>query len=636
MRPDDRDLDEEIRSHLALSAKDRVDRGETPEAARLAALREFGYVPAIRDSMRRVRYTRGMDRIDGLWRDIRIAWRSLRRAPGLAATVVITLALGIGANAAIVRVARSVLLRPLVNRGEDRLLYLRQTAPGVGGENVRFSVPEVLDLGSRAQTIEAFGDFSTVTFTLIDAGEPRVVRAGVVNGSFFDAMGLRPILGRLLRESDDGPDAASVVVLTHRFWTLAFGSNPSVIGRTLRLGPRDARVVGVLEPAVPYPAETEIIANVVTSPHHLEATMTTSRTHRMTELFGRLREGASIDAARADLIAAHAAMMRAHPEAYAAGAQVELRVTALREQLTAPARPLLILLLAAAAVVFVIACSNAASLVLCGGGAVLGVALAFPLVAVIAHLVARLSARALEVSVDASLFPGDAALGRMLWWTDPVFGAPTPRRIVGIVGNVDDERVAGEPAMTVYHPLHQIGMAGRLFVRTSGDPYSLVEPVARVVREVSATQPVERAATLEDVRAEVLEPDRLNAVVLSGFAGIALLIAAVGVAGVLAFSVSARSREFGVRLAVGSTPRQLLVSVLAEGALIAGVGIAAGAVCGYVLAGLAARYVDTVRLPGVLPAMAAAAVLAGSALVASLMPAVRAARVDVSQALRSE
>lgn len=239
-------------------------------------------------------------------------------------------------------------------------------------------------------------------------------------------------------------------------------------------------------------------------------------------------------------------------------------------------------------------------------------------------------------SVAQRLFPGGAALGRALWWTDPLFGAPTPRRIVGIAGNVDDEHVVGEPAMTIYHPLRQIGMAGRLFVRTSGDPYSLVEPVARVVREVSATQPVERAATLEDVRAAVLEPDRLNAFVLSGFACMALLIAAVGVAGVLAFSVSARTREFGVRLAVGSTPRQLLVSVLTEGALIAGVGIAAGAVCGFVLGSLAARYVDTVRLPGALPAMAAAAVLAGSALVASLMPAARAARVDVSQALRSE
>ena len=130
-----------------------------------------------------------------------------------------------------------------------------------------------------------------------------------------------------------------------------------------------------------------------------------------------------------------------------------------------------------------------------------------------------------------------------------------PRRIVGVVADVDDENVVPRPALTIYHPVRQIGVAGRLFVRAAGDPYALVPAVTRVIREISPDQPVERAATLEDVRAEVLSPERLNAFVFSGFAGIALLIAVVGVAGVLAFSVSARTREFGVRLAVGSSPR---------------------------------------------------------------------------------
>src|SRR5207244_4678993 len=148
-----------------------------------------------------------------------------------------------------------------------------------------------------------------------------------------------------------------------------------------------------------------------------------------------------------------------------------------------------------------------------------------------------------------------------------------------------------EPAMAIYQPVRQIGVAGRLFVRAAGDPYALVPPVRRVIREISADQPVERAATLEDVRAEVLSPDRLNAFVFSGFAGIALLIAVVGVAGVLAFSVSARTREFGVRLAVGSAPRQLLVRVLRGGVVVGAVGIAAGAAGGYVLARVAGKVV---------------------------------------------
>ncbi len=114
-------------------------------------------------------------------------------------------------------------------------------------------------------------------------------------------MGLRPVLGRLLNAADDGPKAAGVAVLTHRFWTTVLDSDPAVVGKTIRLGPGTATVVGVLEPSVPYPAETQIIANVVTSPHHLGATMVTDRTHRMTELFGRLAPGATLEAARAEL-----------------------------------------------------------------------------------------------------------------------------------------------------------------------------------------------------------------------------------------------------------------------------------------------------------------------------------------------
>src|SRR5829696_2354404 len=244
MVPDERDLDEEIRSHLALSVRQRIEHGEDPEAARLAALREFGYVPAIRDSMRRVWYSRWLEAGIALGQDMRVGLRSLLRAKGLAATVVVTLALGIGANAAIFSVVREVLLRPLINRDQERLIYIRQSAPGLGAENTTFSVPEIEDLKSGATTLSAFGDFSTVDFTLIGLGsEPRVIKAGVVNGSFFDVMGLRPVLGRLLNAQDEGPRAAGAVVLTYRFWTASLNSDPSVIGKTIRVGPRTATVV---------------------------------------------------------------------------------------------------------------------------------------------------------------------------------------------------------------------------------------------------------------------------------------------------------------------------------------------------------------------------------------------------------
>jgi putative ABC transport system permease protein len=894
MGPNPDDLDDEIRGHLAISIKERIEQGEDPHAARLAALREFGNLTLTRDSMRGVWRHRWVESAEALGRDIRFALRALARAKGLTATVVATLALGIGANAAVVSVVRGVLLRPLVNQDEDRLVYIRQSAPLIGGEDMTFSVPEVNDLKSRATTISGFGEFSTVDFTMIGlGGEPRMVKAGVVGGSFFEVMGLRAALGRLLNANDDGPRAAGAAVLTHRFWTRSLKSDPAVVGKTIRLGSRTATVVGVLEPSVPYPVDTEIIANVVTSPHHLGALMVTSRSHRMTELFGRLAPGVTLDAARTELTALHAAIVREHPEAYPAKGDVQLTVKRLRDQIASPARTILLVLLGAAALVFLIACSNVAnlilarsvrreaelavraalgagpgalrrtllaeSLVLCGAGAVLGVALAQPLVTMVSRYAARFSVRALDVTVDASvlwvggglamaaavllafvprlpshgsasapswlrrtgrrlggaragvgaacggvritpatsrrlrifataqiafsfvllagagmlvatlislqtantgypmrqvlafdipspatgtggaatlnfyheairridalqgvdaaavasfvpwrdagsfgpgiafavdgytradgeddpharlrisgprffsvvgipllagrdftdddsgdaepvsivsqtvaqrLFPDGAALNRHMWWTDPYFGTQVvPRRIVGVVADVDDETLLRQPALTIYMPVRQVGIAGRLFVRAAGDPYALVPSVTRVIHEIAADQPVERAATLEDVRAEVLAPERLNAFVFSGFAVIALLIAVVGVAGVLAFSVSARTREFGVRLAVGSAPRQLLARVVGEGVRIAAIGISCGAAGGYALARLSTKLFGVARLPGLLPLAGAAAVLIAAALVASLIPAARAARVDVVEALRSE
>ena len=248
--------------------------------------------------------------------DLKFAARSLFRSKGLTITVVLTLALGIGANAAIFSIVRGVLLRPLVNRDEATLLYIRHSARGSGVDNSVFSVPEIRDLRASVKTISKFGDFSVIGFTMIGLGEPREVRAGVVGGDYFNVMGLHPVLGRLLGPHDDGAAAAGAVVLTYRFWNTVLKSDPSVIGKTVRLGTRSATIVGVLEPSIPYPAETELIANVVTSPHHLSATMVTGRIHRMTELFGRLAPGATLQSARAELHAVNAAMVRDHPEAY--------------------------------------------------------------------------------------------------------------------------------------------------------------------------------------------------------------------------------------------------------------------------------------------------------------------------------
>ncbi len=814
-----------------------------------------------------------------LFNELKFALRSLSRAKGLAITVVLTLALGIGANASIFSVVRGVLLRPLVNRDEGRLIYIRQSAPGINSENAAFSVPEIIDLRGRLESVTELGEFSQITFTMVGLGEPRQVRAGVVDGAYFEVMGLRPVLGRLLNKSDDGPGAAGATVLTHRFWTTGLKSDPEVLGKTIRLGTRSAVIVGVLEPSVPYPAETEIIANVVTSPHHLSATMVTGREHRMTELFGRLAPGADVESARSELRAIQGAIIREHPEAYPAKNDFRINAVLLRDQITSRARTVLLVLLAASGLVFIIAVSNVAnlilarsvrreselavraalgassstlrrtllaeSLVLCGTGAVLGVTLARPMVAVLGRYAARFSVRALDLTLDASmlwvgvglallaavplafvprlpnadashgfalssgglritgatnrrlrmfavtqiaasfvllagagmllntllalqaakpgfetasvlavnvpvssygrtpeqvrgfyreiqrrltslpgvervafgstvpwrdagnfgdgfqfsvegrtgengqddprarfrsvspgffaalgmpiiagrdfnesdrndsekvvivsaglaqqLFPGQDPLNRHLMWTDGVMkfiGITTDaRRIVGVTADIDDERIDPRAVMTVYHPFEQELSGGRLFVHTRGDPHALVPTITRTVRELAADQVVERAATLDDVRAEVLAPDRLNAIVFGGFAAVALAISIVGVAGVLAFSVSGRTREFGIRLAIGSQPAEILTSVLGEGLWMTGIGLIAGGAAGFALARAVGSYLQNVQLPGVVPVVLAAAVLLVAAVTGSLLPAARAARVDVVQALRAE
>src|SRR5437867_10801455 len=373
--------------------------------------------------------------------DLKFALRQLRKSPGFTFVVVITLALGIGANAAIFTLVRGVLIKPLVNRDEDRLIYIRQSATGMGQENSTWSMPEIGDLKERVKALSEFGDFSTIAFTIIGLGEPREVNGGVVNGSYFQVMGLHPVLGRLIGPQDDGPKAASVVVLTYRFWSDTLKRDPSVIGKTVNLGgvegDRSATIIGVLEPCVPYPQETEIIANVSSSPHHLSATMVTERVHRMTELFARLTPGTTLDQARAELRSVYAGMKKDHLEAYARQADFQISAKLLRDQLTSGARTVLLILLAASVLVFVVACSNVAnlilartvrrdgelairtafgasrgalrrmllaeSLLLCGAGAALGMWSAQPMVEVLARYASRFSVRALDLTVDSSL-----------------------------------------------------------------------------------------------------------------------------------------------------------------------------------------------------------------------------------------
>lgn len=876
----DRDLATEISTHLDLAIEENLKNGLSPEEARRRALIQFGGTQQAKENHRD---SRGLPLLESFFQDLRFALRTFLKNPGFTAVAVLTLALGIGANAAIFSVVRGVLLRPLANRDADRLLYVRQSAPGIGEADSAFSVPEINDIGAGLKTIEALGTLSALDFTVIGLGEPREIRSGVVDGNYFDVVGLHPVLGRLLNPGDDGPNAPGAAVLTYRFWTNSMHSDPSVIGRAIRVGSfegtRPATIVGVLEPSVPYPVETEILANIVTSPHHLSATMVTGRTHRMTQVFARLAPGADLDSARAELNTVYATMLAAHPETYKTNDHFQLTVTRMHDQINSKAKTILWVLFAAAGLLFVIACSNVANLVLartvrrepelamraalgattgvlrrsllaeslllCGSGALAGILIAAPMVAVLARYAARFSVRAVGLSLDFSLlwigvalalvsavflafvprlpngeaspgfgissssvrvtggskrrlrifavtqitasflllagagvlvktllelekkqapfdtahvlavnlpvmtdgrtpeqvrdfyrnvqrnvatlpgiervstgfsvpwrdarlqaislafaaegaaqvnpeddnraqfrsvspgyfdtlgipivqgrdfrdndregservvivsqslaqrfFPGEDAVGRHLQWTDPVIKfigiSDQPRRIIGVVSDLDDQNIIPSPMTTVYQPSEQEGWSSRLFVRAKTDPYSLVPTITRTIHDMASDQPVERPATLEDVRGEVLTPDRLNAIVFGGFASLALLISVVGVAGVLAFSVSGRTREFGICLALGAQPVSLLADVLKDGLVIASLGVGSGVLVGLLFARVIGKYVSELQFPGALPLITSAAILLVAAVVASALPALRASRVDAVQALRSE
>ena len=238
------------------------------------------------------------------------------------------------------------------------------------------------------------------------------------------------------------------------------------------------------------------------------------------------------------------------------------------------------------------------------------------------------------------LYPGQNALNRKLWWTDGVMkfiGISTePRRIIAVVPDFDDENIIPSPAMTVYQPCCRRDGAGVFLCAPIRTLTHWFPQSAAYIHEMSSDQPVEKASTLGDIRAEVLTPDRLNAIVFGGFAAVALLISVVGVAGVLAFSVSSRTREFGIRMALGAQRRNILANVLVEGLVMAGIGVGAGVVLGFGLASAAGKYVTEIHQPGALAFVASALTILAAAVIASAVPAARAANVNAVEALRAE
>jgi predicted permease len=362
-RADD-DLRNELQSHLEMETAENIRRGMQPDEARRQALLASG---GLTQAVEAVRDQRGLPWIDSVAADIRYALRTLRHSRAFTTVVVITLALGIGANTAIFSVVRGVLLKPLPHRDGDRLVYLRHSADGPAAANLTFSVPEVRDFRTGAPALGGIAEYSSWFGTL--QGDHDAVRLdmGLVTGNFFEVMGLAPVLGRLTWPSDDGTGVPPVMVLTHEFWIRRFGGDSSIVGKQVRLDGTSVTVIGVLQPAPFFPDRVDAFLNMVISEHHTSAFMAQDRIHRMTEMIARLAPSATLQAAKAEVQAVYARLQRDFKEAYDPASHYRVAVIPFKEALGERARLTLWLLMGAAAFVMIISAANVVNLTLMRG-----------------------------------------------------------------------------------------------------------------------------------------------------------------------------------------------------------------------------------------------------------------------------
>jgi predicted permease len=811
--------------------------------------------------------------------DLRYAMRSLLRARGFAIAVVLTLGLAIGANTAIFSVIRGVMLRPLPHRDGDRLMYLRQSTNGPGGENVAFSVPEINDFREASKTMQGIAEYSPITFTMVGEHDAVRIDVGLVTGNYFSVMGLSPILGRAFGPGDDGRAAAPVMILTYDYWESRFGGDPSIVGKRLRVAGHEATVVGVLQQAPYFPAKIDALMNMVNSEHHLSATMITGRTHRMTEMIARLKPGVSVQQARTEVASITDRVHRDHPEAYDPGSGFRVTLTPFREVLGQNAKLTLWLLMAAAAFVLIIACANVANLtlmrgvrrehelvvraalgagtrrlrrlllaenlLLAGMGSVLGLILAFGGVRMLIAFAARYSPRANEIRIDGvvlgfalvlmlvvavllsfapslatertlgaslaagtkrttgnvkrqrlqrtlviaqiavsvmlltgaglltrtmerlstvdaglkgdhvltmevpkdfggatdnaaaaaeyarmqrelaalpgvsevglgstmplraagflldvkaegrpvapneatphgeyrtanpdyfrasgipllsgreftdndgpaaprvvvlnktlaqKLFPGQDAVGRRVAWTGEVLKfigvSGDWRTVVGVVGDTKDGGLDAEPLPVVFIPFAQGDFpSGGFVIRAKGDPATLAPAATKIVRQVAPQQPIQHVMTIDQIKDESVAPRRLNAMLVTSFGFLALIVAAVGIGGVLAFSVSARTNEIGIRMSLGADAGKVQRMVLSEGGVLVVFGLIIGVIGALSLSRLMQGLLFGVEPHDPVTLGAVAAIMALVGVGACWLPAIRAARIDPAVALRAQ
>ena len=357
----ERDLDRELRFHIDMLTEQHVKQGLTPGEARRAALHAFGAVEGVKDDVRETWLSRLVETVA---QDVRYGLRNLRRNPGFALVVILTTALGIGANTAIFSVVNGVLLRPLPYVNGDRLVVLRQQQPLANVDDTGFSVKEIEDYRTLSRSLDGVVEFHNMWFILLGRAEPERVSTAVVSANFFDVLGVQPAFGRAFQAADDKPGAPAVLILSHKYWQRSFGGDPSVVGQIFRMNDRPHQVIGIL-PSIPqYPLEVDVYMPTSACPFRSDPAFVANRSARMMQAFGRIRPEVTLNKARADLAVVAAGLQTSYPDVYRQTEGYQITATPLHEELTRSFKPTLLVLMGTAAFVLLIVCASVANLTL--------------------------------------------------------------------------------------------------------------------------------------------------------------------------------------------------------------------------------------------------------------------------------
>jgi putative ABC transport system permease protein len=804
--------------------------------------------------------------------DVRYGFRMLRNNPGFTLVALLALALGIGANTALFSVVYGVLLKPLPYAQGKELVVLQQDFPKMNAVNVGLSIKEIADYREQSPSLAQVEQYHQMSFVLLDGQEPNEVRTGVVSPRFFDLLGIKPYLGRFFTSADDAPGAEAVLVLSYDYWQTRYGGDRNILGRHFRMNDKIHTVIGVLPPVPQYPRENDVYMTTRACPFSSSPEAIADRRARMMRAFGRLKSGADLQTANAEVSAVAARMQQQYPADYPPARGLHASLDGLQNQLTHQVRPMLLVLLATAGLVLLIACANVAnlalarvmrreteiavraalgasrgriirqllteSLLLSLAGAALGLLFASSCLQLLVSFIGRFTTRAHEVSISTPvlLFTlGVAIITGLVFGSIPAFsqrlnlvnslkegsasstakssrhqlrnllvigqvalsfallivaglmvrsfirlqqvnagynpenvlsaniplnfskyqrnedmisffdrvkaklegtpgvlvvgissGAPlaaglrafnqpfivegrqmsqrdalpvadvnffspdsfkalgiplisgrlfndhdTPGapqvaiisqslahryfpnedpvskrisgdggkhwlEIVGVVGDVQYYGLDQAALDTAYVPLAQQPMVSTLLVKTAGDPMSYAKRVQEAVYSVDPEQPVNRFKSLAEMRGDALVQSRLTTLLLGMFAALALAIAATGLSGVIALMVTQRTREIGIRMALGAQSSEVLGMVLMHGMRIIGAGLAVGIFAALVFSRLIRAMLFSTAASDPLTFAAVALVFLAAGFLATYIPARRVTKVDPLIALRSE